>query len=133
MLGKKIILFAIASIFSVCAAFSSYSDEVNTEVIVTNQKDDILAFSSQSNHWVSISLKVNEKIISMKSQGNIGIVVTTKLILWFSVITDEWSYNFLKNRERIIKITVKGNVAVIKTNKRVIGFSAHTGQWTVSQ
>ncbi len=131
MLGKKIIL--LVSIFIVCASFSSYSDEAHTEVIIINQKGDILAFSSQSNHWVSISTHTNEEIASMKSQGNIGIVVTTKRILWFSVITDEWSYDFLKNREKIDKIIIEGNVAVIKTNKRSIGFSAHTGQWTAIQ
>ena len=134
MLGKKIIRLAIVvSIFTVCASFSSHSDEANTEVIVISQNGDILAFSSQSNHWVSTSIHTHEKIVSTESQGNIGVVVTTKRILWFSVITDEWSYDFLKKREKIGEIIIEGNVAVIKTNERAIGFSAHTGQWTAVQ
>ena len=109
---------------------SNNSNEIATEVIVTIQDDKILAFSAFSDHWVSEDIKLTERVMRKKSQGNIGIVVTTKRILGFSVITEKWTSENLKINEIIEEIKVEGNVATMKTDVRVVGFSAHTGLWT---
>jgi len=126
---KKLLLFVFIAFFTAPSSFASNTDLIRTEVIITVQDDDILAFSAYKNHWVSESFKPMEKIISKKTKGNIGIVVTTKRILGFSVITDKWTYENLKINEKPEELMVEGNVATIKTNTRVMGFSAHNGQW----
>jgi len=123
--------FALLASFSVYSKGGSYhSDDIATEVIVTIQDDKILAFSAYSGNWVAEDIKLTERVLRKKSQGNIGIVVTTKRILGFSVITEEWTPENLKINEIIEEIKVEGNVATMKTDVRVIGFSAHTGKWT---
>ena len=126
---KKISLFVFITVFTALSPCLIYSNEIYTEVIITVKDEKILAFSAYKNHWVSESIKLSERIISKRSQGNIGIVVTTKRILGFSVITDQWTTEGLKMNEEPGEIIVEGNVATINTNERVIGFSAHTGQW----
>lgn len=121
-----IILMTIISVF---APILSHSNEVYTEVIIIVKNDKILAFSAYKNHWVAESIDLSEKVIIKKSEGNIGIVATTKRLLGFSVITDKWNTEDLRMNERLEEVNVEGNVATIKTNKRVIGFNAHTGQW----
>lgn len=74
-------------------------------------------------------IKLSERIVSKKSQGNVGIVVTSNRILGFSVIADKWTTENLKMNESPDEIIVEGNVATVKTNQRVLGFSAHTGKW----
>lgn len=126
---KTISFIIFMTLFFAMSSFSSYPKEIATEVIVTVQDDKILAFSAYKNHWVSENVRLTEKVLRKKSQGNIGIVITTKRILGFSVITDQWTSENLKINEIIEEITVEGNVATMKTDIRVIGFSAHTGEW----
>jgi hypothetical protein len=123
-------LLAPFSVYSTSKGGSYHSDDIATEVIVTIQDDKILAFSAYSGNWVAEDIKLTERVLRKKSQGNIGIVVTTKRILGFSVITEEWTPENLKINEIIEEIKVEGNVATMKTDVRVIGFSAHTGKWT---
>ena len=127
---KTISFFVLMMLCFAMSSFSSYQTEIATEVIVTVQDDQILAFSAYKNHWVAETIKLTERVLRKKSQGNIGIVVTTKRILGFSVITDKWTSENLKINEIIEEITVEGNVATMQTDQRVIGFSAHTGEWT---
>jgi len=129
MLYKKLTLFVFVTLFTAFFPFSGYSDEINTEVIITVQDDQILAFSAYKNHWVPIKIMLAERVIEKESQGNIGIAVTRKRIFGFSVITDQWTTENLAMNEEPEEIIVEGNVATIKTNKRVIGFNAHSGQW----
>jgi len=127
---KTISFFVTMMLCFAVPSLSSYPTEIATEVIVTIQDDKILAFSAYKNHWVLENIRLTERVLRKKSQGNIGIVVTTKRILGFSVITDKWTAENLKINEIIEEITVEGNVATMQTDLRVIGFSAHTGQWT---
>lgn len=127
---KKELFIVFMTLFFVLSSLSSYANEIATEVIITTQDDKILAFSAYKDHWVPENIRLTERVLKKKSQGNIGIVVTTKRILGFSVITDQWTAENLKINEIIEEIRVEGNVATMKTDVRVIGFSAHTGQWT---
>lgn len=129
MFHKKISLILFMTLLFAWAPFLSHSTEINTEVIITEQGGKFLAFSAQGNHWVPEYKRLSEKVLIKKSQGNIGIVLTTKRIIGFSVITDQWTTEDLKFDEKIEEILVEGNVATINTNLRVIGFSAHTGKW----
>jgi len=129
MLHKNISLICLLALFFAWLPLTSFGNKNDTEVILTDQDDKILAFSALKNHWVPEDKRLSEKIVKIKSQGNIGIVVTTKRIIGFSVITDRWTTEDLKFNERIEEIKVEGNVATMNTNIRVIGFSAHSGQW----
>ena len=129
MHSLKISLMAFITLFATLFPFPSYSNEIETEVIITVKDDKILAFSAFKNHWVPININLAERILKKRAQGNIGIVVTNRRILGFSVLTDEWTVDTLKMNENPEEIMVEGNVATITTNERVIGFSAHTGQW----
>ena len=129
MIHQKIARIFFMTLLLAWSPSSSYSNEIDTEVILTEQDDKILAFSARENHWVSEYKRLSEKILRKKARGNIGIVVTTKRIIGFSVITDHWTTEDLKLNEIIEEILIEGNVATMMTNIRVIGFSAHTGQW----
>lgn len=129
MFPQKTSFILVMTLWLACSPFSSYSKKIDTEVILTEKDDKILAFSAQGNHWVPEYKRLSERIIRKKAQGNIGIVVTTKRIIGFSVITDQWTSEDLKLNEIIEEILVEGNVATMTTNIRVIGYSAHTGQW----
>lgn len=129
MYYKAILFFFLSTFFTALFPLTSYSNDFFTEVIVTVKDEKIMAFSASKSNWVSTNVKLSERIISKKSQGNVGIVVTTKRILGFSVLTNRWTYDNLKMNEEPNEIMVEGNVATIETNERVIGFSAHTGQW----
>lgn len=129
MFLKKISFIFFMALLFAWSPFSSYSNEIYTEVILTEQDGQLLAFSAQKNHWVTENKRLSEKVFAKESRGNIGIVVTTKRILGFSVITDKWTSEDLKINEKIEEILIEGNVATMKTNLRIIGFSAHTGQW----
>ena len=111
--------------------FSSLSitSESDTEVIVTIKKNELLAFSTKTESWFPINIKMSEKVIGRKTIGNIGIVVTSKRILGFSALTGKWTSEKISMNEELIEIIVEGNVASIKTNQRVVGYSAHTGRW----
>lgn len=126
---KKINAVFFITLFTVLSPFLSFSNDIDTEVIITVKDEKILAFSAYKSHWISKSIKLSERIISKKSHGNVGIVVTTKRILGFSVITDQWTTKNLKINEELEEITVEGNVATVETNERALGFSAHNGQW----
>ncbi len=129
MFLKKISLIFIMAVLFVWSPCSSYSKEIDAEVIITEQKGKILAFSAQESHWVSENKMLSEKILGKRANGNIAIVFTTKRILGFSVLTDEWTSEDIKLNETVEDIDIQGNVATMKTTFRVIGFSAHTGQW----
>jgi hypothetical protein len=124
---KNIILFTI--LFAAFLPFKGYSHEIDTEVIIAVKDDKILVFSAVTNRWVHKNLRSNEKVVSKKAHGNIGIVVTTKRMLGFSVMTDRWTTKDLKIDEELEEMMVESNVVIIITNQRVIGFSAHNGQW----
>jgi hypothetical protein len=129
MFYKKISLIIFMILLFVSSPFLSYSKDIDTEVIITEQDDKFLAFSAQENHWVPIRKKISEKFIDKEARGNIGIVVTSKRIIGFSVLTDGWTSEDIKLNEIVEDIVIEGNVATMKTTRRVIGFSAHTGQW----
>ena len=129
MFHKKTSLIFFLTLLLVWLPFLSYSYDINTEVIITEQDGNFLAFSAQKNHWVPEGKRLSEKVLRKKSQGNIGIVVTTNRIIGFSVITDQWATEDLKFNEKIEEILVEGNVATMNTNLRVVAFSAHTGLW----
>ncbi|MGW8193764.1 MAG: hypothetical protein ACWGOX_05805 [Desulforhopalus sp.] len=129
MFYKKISFICFLGLLCSLFPLSGYANRNDTEVILTDKDDKILAFSAEKNHWVPEDKRLSEKIVKVKSQGNIGIVVTTKRIIGFSVITDKWTSEDLKFNERIEEIKVEGNAATMNTNIRVIGFSAHSGQW----
>lgn len=129
MFQEKISLIFYMVLLSAFLPLSGYSGDLDTEVIITEQDRQYLAFSAQENHWVPISKRLSEKFLDKAAQGNIGIVVTSKRILGFSVLTDEWTSEDIKLNEKVEEIVIEGNVATMKTTSRVIGFSAHTGQW----
>ena len=131
MLYKKETRFVLIILFASLMPFSGYADEIEIEkeVIITVRDKKILAFSAYKSHWVSERMKVSEKVVSKKSEGNIGVVVTTDRLLAFSVFTDRWTVENLKMNEEPEEVMVEGNVATIITNQRAIGFSAHTGKW----
>ena len=107
----------------------TYAEEIMSEVLIVIKTDEILAFSSLKNNWVSESLKQNERVLRKGSKGNVAIVVTNLRILGYSAFTNEWEKESLSFNELIEEIQVDGNVATAATNSRVFGFNAHTGTW----
>ena len=81
MLYKKGFLFVFITLFATLLPFSSNADGIKKEVIIMIQDRKILTFSAYKSHWVFESIKISERVISKKSQGNIGIVVTNKRFL----------------------------------------------------
>ncbi len=126
---KAILFLFLTMFFTALFPLTSYSNDIFTEVIITVKDDKIMAFSAAKSNWVSTRIKLSERVLSKKSQGNVGIVVTNKRIVGFSVLTGQWTSENLKMNEEPTEISVEGNVATIETNERVVGFSAHTGQW----
>lgn len=130
MKSKISLLYVLFLLFPLLSFPSlTYAEEIMSEVLIVTKADEILAFSSLKNNWVSESLKQNERVLKKGSKGNVAIVVTSNRILGFSVFTNVWDKERLRFNELIEEIQVDGNVATAVTDIRVFGFSAHTGKW----
>ncbi|MBU0480440.1 MAG: hypothetical protein KKG47_05005 [Proteobacteria bacterium] len=121
-----IVFFLLAASFIPTVIFA---EDVVSEVLLVIQPDEILAFSSLKNNWVSESLGHNEKVLKKGANGNVAVVVTNKRLLGFSALTNEWRKENLGFNELIDEIQVDGNAASVVTVRRIFGFNAHTGDW----
>ena len=52
------------------------AEEPLSEVLIVVKKDEVLAFSSPKNNWVSENLSRNEKVSHQDSKGNVAVIAT---------------------------------------------------------
>ena len=109
---------------------SALADEIVTDVIIVTKNDQIVAFYGKNEKWVPYNLKLNEKALQKKANGNVGVVITIERLYGFSVITGKWNVVELLIGEEIEDLQAEGNVATVVTDQRTFGFSAHTGLWS---
>jgi hypothetical protein len=130
MKSKNVFLYVFLLLFHLFSFPAlTFAEEIMSEVLIVIKSDEILAFSSLKNNWVSESLNQNEKVLKKGAKGNVAVVVTNKRILGFSVFTNVWGKESLGFNELIQEIQVDGNVATAVTDRRVFGFNAHSGEW----
>lgn len=128
---KRNILSLLIVLLLAIPAVTSYAVQIDTQVILSEKKDKFLAFSGVNDHWVSEDKRLSERLLAKATEGNVGIIITSKRILGFSVLTDQWTSEDLKISEDVkdVEIEIEGNVATMTTNMRVLGYSANTGKW----
>ncbi|MEJ2034389.1 MAG: hypothetical protein P8Y63_15455 [Deltaproteobacteria bacterium] len=130
MMKQGVVILALFLLIS-GATLPDYgdSDDYEVPVILLVQKDEIRAFSGLTGNWVSLALKIGERLVDNRADGNIAFAVTNQRALGFSALTGLWAAVDLEIGESLRSIEFGKDAVAVLTNKRVLGFSAQTGMW----
>ena len=90
--------------------------------------NEILAINAGGGGQIEEPLLIGERVLSSKSQGQVGVVLTDQRILAVSTISASWQSVRYKQGEAMPDGAGLGDrVALILTNKRAIGFDGNSG------
>lgn len=98
-------------------------------LLVIDDSEKIEVFSSSIAGWISVELKMNERVIATNQEGVSAIAVTNFRALGFSDITGRWSEIPLELHENYYRLKVSDYVKTVVTDKRALAFNVRTGQW----
>jgi hypothetical protein len=91
----------------------------------------LLAIDAESGGQNSVSLELGEQVVSKRSRGRVGVVVTDRRMLTVGVGSATWNEERYQIGEATKPTVELGDrVALLVTNKRVLGFSSRDSELT---
>lgn len=98
-------------------------------LLVIDDGEKIEVFSSSIARWISVDLRMNERVIATNQEGLSAVAVTNFRVLGFSDITGRWSEVPLELHENYYRLKVSDYVKTVVTDQRALAFNVRTGQW----
>lgn len=92
-----------------------------------------LFFDGGSGNLVDEYFGLEERLLGVDVDRNVGVIVTNRRALGFSPFVGGRSEVGVQVQERVEEIEARSNLATVRTNRRLLTFRAPTGGWGETQ